>query len=123
MKRIIFLSVLFLAALSVTGCKTVTASAPLAPGYANPADQTMGQTLAAAHAFYQRIQKDSAAGKVSLSAQEKAALNGLGTAINVASALYLSYHNGQSTQAQAQAAIDNVSTQQTAVQALIPGVK
>lgn len=127
MKRLLKLAAIATFSLALgwaTGCTTsATNPATLAPGYQNPADQTMGQTLAAAHAFYQNIQQDSAAGKVTLSAAEKTALNDLGTAINVAQTAYLAYHNGQATQAQAQAAVDQASTKLTTAQALIPGVK
>ena len=117
-------AVLLCVPLILAGCKTTTGTTPpLAPGYQNSADQQMGQILAGAHAFYQQIQQDSAAGTVALSAGEKTALNDLGTAINYAQTAYLAYHNGQGTQAAAQAAVDAVSAKQTAVQALIPGVK
>ena len=58
-----------------------------------------------------------------MSAAEKKVLNDLGTAINQADPLSLAYHNGQGTQAAAQAAIDQVTTQQAVVQAAIPGVQ
>ena len=107
----------------LAGCKTAATAPPLAPGYLNQADQTMGQALAGAEAFYQKIQQQSAAGTVALSAGEKKVLNDLGTAINAADPLYLAYHNGQGTQAAAQTAIDQVTAQQAVVQAAIPGVQ
>lgn len=107
----------------LAGCKTAAVAPPLAPGYLNQADQTMGQALAGAEAFYQKIQQQSAAGTVALSAGEKKVLNDLGTAINAADPLYLAYHNGQGTQAAAQTAIDQVTAQQAVVQAAIPGVQ
>jgi hypothetical protein len=120
MKRLAFL---LMSLMLLTGCATATSpTPPLAPGYINQADQVMGQTLAAAHAFYQNIQQDSAAGKVTLSPTEKTALNDLGTALNAAQTLYLNYHNGTATQAAAQTAVNQVTTQQAAVQAMIPGV-
>jgi hypothetical protein len=109
--------------LMFAGCRTVSTTQPLAPGYMNSADQTMGQTLAASHAFYQSIQQDSAAGKIVLSAQEKTALNDFAVALNVAQTAYLAYHGGTVTQAQAQAAVNSSTAKQTTVQALIPGVK
>ena len=105
------------------GCKTAAVAPPLAPGYLNQADQTMGQALAGAEAFYQKMQLQSATGLVVLSPGEKTVLNGLGTAINQADPLYLAYHNGQGTQAAAQQAIDQVTAQQAAVKAVIPGVQ
>ena len=119
----VILALALLVPVGMTGCKTVTTTQPLAPGYLNQADETMGRALAAAEAFYQKIQLQSAAGTVTLSAPEKKVLNDLGTAINAADPLYLAYHNGQGTQAAAQAAIDQVTAKQTAAQAQIPGVQ
>ncbi len=117
------LALVLLAPMGVTGCKTAATAPPLAPGYLNQADQTMGQALAGAEAFYQKIQLQSATGLVQLSDGEKAVLNKLGTAINAADPLYLAYHNGQGTQAAAQAAVDQVTTAQTAAQAQIKAVQ
>ena len=120
MKRMF--AVILILPLMLAGCAQGTApTPPLAPGYTNQADKTMGQTLAAADAFYRRIQQDSAAGTVALSAQEKTVLNDLGVALNIANVSYLAYHNGTQTQAQAQDAINQVTAKQTAAEAL--GVK
>ena len=109
---------------ALAGCPTATApTPPVAPGYLNQADQMMGQVLAGAHAFYQSVQQQAAAGKLVLAPTEKMAMNDLGVAINAAQTLYLAYHNGQATQAQAQASIDQVTMKQNAAQALIPGVQ
>lgn len=117
-------SLVLILGLALAGCTPINSpTPPLAPGYSNQADQVMGQTLAGAHAFYQKIQQDSAAGSVVLSGQEKTALNDLGVSINVAQAAYLAFHNGTGTQASAQAAVDQVSAKQTIAQALIPGAK
>ena len=108
------------ASLMLTGCPQPNSTpnpALLAPGYLSQADQTMGQTLAAANAFYNRIQQDSAAGKITLSQPEKTAMNALGLSLNIANGTYLSYHNGTATAAQAQSAIDTVSQKQQAAQA------
>lgn len=123
MKRLALLSIWLALPLALAGCKTAAVAPPLAPGYLNQADQTMGQALAGAEAFYQKIQLQSATGLVVLSPGEKTVLNGLGTAINQADSLYLAYHNGQGTQAAAQQAIDQVTAQQAAVKAVIPGVQ
>ncbi len=125
MKRfqIAILALALLVPVGVTGCKTAATAPPLAPGYLNQADETMGRALAAAEAFYQKIQLQSATGVLVLSAPEKKILNDLGTAINQADPLYLAYHNGQGTQAAAQSAIDQVTAQQAVVQAAIPGVQ
>ena len=101
------------------GCRTVTApTPPVAPGYINSADQTMGETLAAAHAFYVRIQSDAALGSFTLNATEKAAMNALAASLNVAQPIYLAYHAGTATEAQAEAAVKDVSAKQTAVQSM-----
>lgn len=114
-------SLLLVAALAISGCKPATGpTPPLAPGYSNQADQTMGQTLAAAHAFYSQIQRDTAAGTFFPSPAEKTALNDFGVAINVAQTAYVAFHNGQGTQAAAQTAIDQVVVKQTTVQGLMP---
>jgi len=125
MKRIttVLLGLALLVPVGLAGCKTAATAPPLAPGYMNQADELMGRTLAGAHAFYEKIQQQSAAGTVTLSAGEKVILNDLAQAINAADPAYLAYHNGQGTQAAAQAAIDLVSTKQAAVQAQIPGVQ
>lgn len=103
-------------ALPMMGCATASTSPPTAPGYANQADQQMGQTLAGARSFYASIStaKD-------LTAAETTALNDLGKAINVAEAAYKAFHAGQGTQAAAQTAVDQVTAKQSAVEAL--GVK
>lgn len=116
--------VLSLTLLGLPGCKTAsttTASQSLAPGYANQADQAMGETLVGAHSFYVTIQADVASGKYTPSATEKTALNNFATVLNTAQILYIAYHAGQATQAQAQAAVNNVTTQQTSLQSTITG--
>ena len=101
--------------LMLAGCKTVTTTPPLAPGYQNAADQQMGQILAGARSFYSTIQQDSASGKTTLSPTEKTAFNDFGAAINAAETVYLAYHAGTATQAQAQTAINAVQTKQSAL--------
>lgn len=118
-KRLIAL--LFSGALVIAGCKTTAPTPPLAPGYANPADQSMGEILAGAHAFYLSIQQQSAAGTMTLSAQEKTSINAFGVSLNAADAIYLAYHSGQATQAAAQASVNLVQQQQAALP--LPGAK
>jgi hypothetical protein len=122
MKRaILSLILLPLLLLPLAGCPAVSSTTPaaaLAPGYLNSADQQMGQILAGARSFYVTIQQDSAAGKVTLTATEKAAFNDFGTSLNLAETVYLGYHNGSATQAAAQAAINAVQTKQSALPAL-----
>lgn len=108
--------------LMLAGCaKTTGTTPPLAPGYQNQTDQSMGQALAAAHSFYQTIQQDVTAGKFVPSPTEKTALNDFAASLNVAQPLYLAYHAGTATQAQAQAAVNDVIAKQSALQAQIGG--
>lgn len=137
MKKIFLLAALCVP-LMLAGCaKTTGTTPPLAPGYQNSADQIMGQDLAAANGFYHTIQCETQGLNWSvttktcvsdskvitpmiLSATEKQAFNALATSLNVANPVYLSYHAGTATQAQAQAAIDQVKAQQNALQNMIP---
>lgn len=109
----------------LTGCtKTATtATPPLAPGYSNSTDQQLGSTLAAADAFYNKLQSDQKSGAFSPTAAEVTSLNVLQVALATANPIYLAYHNGTATLAQAQAAVNQVSTAQTAAQSLISGGK
>src|ERR1017187_400972 len=88
--------------LALTGCPASTSPTPLAPGYINTADQQMGQILSGAHAFYQKIQQQSASGQMVLTSAQKQAFNDFGVGINAAQTIYLSYHAGTASQAQAQ---------------------
>src|ERR1017187_3080433 len=91
--RFLTASILSLSMLAAVGCATATSpTPPLAPGYQNTADQTMGEILAAAHAFYQSIQQQSASGQMTLSATEKQAFNTFGVTLNGAQQVYLAYH-------------------------------
>ena len=102
------------------GCATATApTPPTAPGFSSQADQTMDQVLVGARTFYVSIQKKVTAGTYTPSASEKTALNTFASALNTAESVYLAYHNGTATQAQAQTAVDSVSAQQTTLQATI----
>jgi hypothetical protein len=105
-----------------SGCKTVTAPpVPLAPGYQNSIDQQLGETLASANAFYNKLQTNQKAGLFSPTAIEVTALNALQSSLTVANPVYLAYHNGTGTQASAQTAIANVTSAQTNVQNLLGG--
>lgn len=116
MKRFIKVAAVFLALGWTIGCTPKTTTpAQLAPGYNNQADQQMGEILSGAHAFYSRVQQDSASGAMVLTATEKQAFNAFGATLNGAQAVYLAYHNGTATQAQAQAAVSQVQTQQAAL--------
>jgi hypothetical protein len=120
----------------LAGCTPSTSptpTPPLAPGYSNQADQVMGETLAAAHAFYGTIQCETKAMNWSqvfntctpdpnistvlvLTPTEKTAFNDFGAALNVAQPVYLAYHAGTATQAAAQAAVNTVAQKQSAIQ-------
>src|ERR1017187_2379115 len=122
MKRLLIAFTLSLSMLA--GCATATAPPqPLAPGYSSTADQTMGEILAGAHAFYQSIQQESANGQMTLSATEKAAFNVFGTTLNGAQSVYLAYHANPTAAnlSAAQTAVNQVQTQQAALP--IPAVK
>lgn len=119
MKRLILLTALCLPMAACT--PTATNTATLAPGYLNAADQQMGEILAGAHSFYTSIQTQSAAGVLTLSPTEKTAFNDFGTALNTAQSIYLAYHSGTATQAQAQTAVNTVQSQQAALP--LPGAK
>lgn len=109
---------------ALAGCKQTTSTAPLAPGFNNATDQTIGEVLASAHAAYTRLQQDVVAGKWTPSATEKTALNSFALALNTADSTYLAYHNGTATLAQAQAAAQTVTDQQTALESTLgTGVK
>lgn len=118
---------LLLSALAVPlgGCtnpaNTSQPPAAIAPGYFNSADKQMGQILDGARAFYVSIQQQSAKGTLVLDTTTKKAFNTFGVTLNTADAVYLSYHNGTATQAQAQAQVDTVKSQQAALP--LPGVK
>lgn len=119
MKR--YLAVILLC-VSFAGCKTATTTQPLAPGYTSQADQTIGQSLAAARGYYVQVQADVASGKYKPSATETKAYNSFAASLNVAEVAYLAFHNGTGTLAAAQTATNQVATQQTALQATV-GVK
>jgi len=126
MKKVLAVMTLCLAGIVMAGCPGSNPSNPpnqaqLAPGYQNAADQQMGQILSGAHAFYNRIQQDSASGSMQLTPAEKTAFNAFGVSLNAAQTVYLAYHAGTATQAQAQAAVNQVQQQQAALP--IPGGK
>lgn len=125
MKKTLAVITLCLATMMMTGCPAAstnpTTPAQLAPGYNNSADQQMGAVLSGARAFYTSIQSQSAAGTLTLTPTVKASFNQFGVSLNAAEAIYLAYHSGQATQAQAQASVNTVQTQQAALP--LPGAK
>jgi hypothetical protein len=110
------LKVLLCIPLMLAGCKsTGPTTTALAPGYLNPADQQMGEVLAGARSFYVSVQQQSAAGQMTLTAPQKTAFNAFGVSLNAADSVYLAYHSGSATQAQAQTAVNQVQQQQAAL--------
>lgn len=107
----------------MTACTPANPTTPaqLAPGYQNSADQQMGEILSGAHAFYTSIQQQSAAGTLTLSPDVKQKFNSFAIALNAAQQVYLAYHAGTATQAQAQTAVNTVQTSQNALP--LPGAK
>src|ERR1019366_9491404 len=116
-----FLSLILIAApFWITGCgasSTATPPRALAPGYLNSADQTMGEVLAGARAFYTSIQQQSVAGTMVLSATDKTGFNTFGISLNAAQTLYLAYHGSPTAanQTAAQNAVNQVEAQQSAL--------
>jgi hypothetical protein len=122
----------------ISGCgKNVVTPVPLAPGYTNNADQIMGDTLAAANGFYHTIQCETKSMNWSLATKtcvpdprvttpmvltdsEKQAFDAFAASLNVANPTYTGFHAGTYTQVQAQAAIDQVKSQQNSIQSMIP---
>ena len=98
--------------LPLLGCPAANSpTPPLAPGYSSPADQTLGQSLAALNAFVMQEKINYAQLTVAQQAPEKAVLNALIDATNIANQAYTNFHAGTGTLATAQA---NLQTAQTA---------
>jgi len=115
MKRLLIL-LLLIPLTACPGSKTnPTTPAQLAPGYSNQADQQMGEILSGARAFYVSIQQQSQAGTLTLSPTVKAAFNDFGVSLNAAESIYLAYHGGTATLAQAQTAVNTVQQKQNAL--------
>jgi len=107
----------------IVACNTANPPNPvtLAPGYNNAADQQMGEVLSGARAFYSSIQQQSVAGTLVLTPTVKQSFNDFGVTLNAAESIYLSYHAGNATQAQAQTLVNTVQQQQAALP--LPGAK
>lgn len=128
--RVLALSLILL---PLFGCGAVSGPpVPPAPGYSSPADQVLGQSLAAVTAF-RDSEKDNyqcgpvaAAAKTCLSdaqkAAEKSSLNTLIDTVDVANVAYLAFHAGTQTLAQAQAAATKAQNAQN-VLTVAKGVK
>lgn len=108
---------LFLALPLMFGCLHPSTPAPLAPGYSSPADQTLGQALAAVTAFRDQEKINYAGLSATKQAAEKPYLNSLIDATNVANTTYVAFHSGTATLAQAQSALTAAQNAQTALAA------
>lgn len=108
--------------LGTSSCAKTTATTPpaaLAPGALNTFDQIAYQTLAGAHAFVATASANAA----TLTAAQKSALNVMINAVNVAQVAYISYHNGNETQAAVQVALNAVASAQTTYANSVVGTK
>ena len=143
MKKVLVTSLLMV--LTLSACKTTstnpTTAPVVGPGYANTTDQNIGASLRAARTFYRTIQCEMTGQNYQassdqcvqdpnitvprvLSQTEKTAFNSLGAALDIANPVYLAYHQGTATLAQAQAAADKVTPALTQAQStIVQGVK
>lgn len=97
--------------LCLAGCKAATVQTPtiaLIPGAINSFDQTTYQTLVTAHSFAQQ----AAANSSILTTAQKKVLNQFILDLNSADTLYAAYHALEATQAQMQASLTAVQTDQ-----------
>lgn len=116
MKKFLLPIALACLALPLAGClkaTSTTAPAALAPGYANGDDQILGQALAGVNAFVSQEKINYARLTAAQQAPEKAPLNALIDAVDVANTAYAAYHAGSQTLAQAQAAEKSAEAAQT----------
>ncbi len=107
------------------GCHAASTTVPataVAPGYLSPADQTLGESLAAVDAFVNQEKVNYQSLTAAQQAKEKAPLNALIAAVNVANTAYTMYHAGQETLAEAQGALTKAQGAQAALVAA-KGVK
>lgn len=114
----LLLASLILLPSSIIACRTATSpTPPLAPGYLNSADQTLGQSLAAVNAFVTQEKANYAQLTPAQQATEKPYLNTLIDATAAADMAYTAYHQGSQTLAQAQTAYNQAQTAQNALSA------
>ena len=136
MKKIL-LAIALCMPISLAGCH-VTAATPvatLAPGYSSETDAQMGQVLKGARSFYSTVQCETKGlnwnavaslcvadpnitSPLVLSVAEKAAFNDFGKSLNLAETVYVAYHAGTATQADAQADVNIVLSKQNSLPAL-----
>ncbi len=115
MKRILARAGILIVLLTLmSGCvRTVSVPpAPVANGYSSAADQTLGESLAALHAFVTQERVNYQALTADGQAREKTALNALIAAVNVADNAYIAFHAGTQTIQQAQDALGKAQTAQ-----------
>jgi hypothetical protein len=106
--------------LPMFGCGAVNSATPpaaLAPGYLSAADQTVGEGLAAVNSFVTQEKVNYAAATATAQAAEKATLNALITATDLANAAYTAYHAGTGTLPAAQTALTTAQNAQAALAA------
>lgn len=107
-----------LALVPLTGCPATSATpVPLAPGYLSAADQAIGEGLAAVNAFVNQEKLNYAQLSTVAQATEKAPLNALVLATNLANSAYLAYHAAPTT-ANLTAAQNQLTSAQSAQAAL-----
>lgn len=106
-----------LLALALTGCAAKNPVNAPAPGYTSTQDQTLGQNLAGLNSFVAQEKLNYAALSPDKQAVEKPYLNTLIDSLNVADALYVSYHRGQATLQQVQTAYSTADAAKTSLMA------
>lgn len=116
---------LALALIVPLGCGAVHTTTPpaiLAPGYSSAADQTLGESLLAVKSFAAQETINYNQMPAEKQASETKLLNGLITAVNIADAAYVGFHQGTQTLVQAQ---DSLTKAQAAQSSLVAakGVK
>jgi len=111
MKKILLAGILLLA-----GCGAVHTNTPpatLAPDYYNSIDESLGKGLASVNFFVKQEKVNYAAATQDVKAAEKSSLNNLIMAVDYANTVYVDYHNGSATLAQAQEALTKAQTLQS----------
>lgn len=121
------IAILCLMCCVLTGCPSATSTVPSsasapAKGYSSPADQQIGEALAAVNAFVNQEKVNYQAMTPIQQGKEKAALNALIASVNAANSAYTGYHAGTGTLDQAQNALTSAQNAQAALTAA-KGVK
>lgn len=103
---------------TLAGCGAVNSNTPvaaLAPGYSSAADQALGEGLAAVNSFVNQEKINYAAETPAVQAIEKATLNNLIMATNLANVSYTAFHSGTGTLPAAQQALTTAQNAQAAL--------